>query len=370
MERPIFQPVGTPVEELDTPALVLDLDVMDKNIQTFQGYFATTTAKARPVVTSHLCPQIAHRQLDAGGTVGGIAVTTLGEAEVFANSGFDDILLANQVVTVSKIRRLCALAAQASIGIAVDNLDNAQQLSSGAVAAGVELQVLVEIDVGMGRCGISPGVEALKLTQRVDGLQGLKLVGIMGSVPGPKGGDDPSEHESKTKANLQVILDSKEAMEQGGLSIEVVSVGGAHCYAQAIQMAGVTEVRAGRYPLMDHRLKFFLPELNPAAKILASVISHPIDGMAVLDAGHKATAPDQGRPVLDGIDGAEATRFSAEHGIVELEGDAQSKLNPGDKAWLVPYELGVSVNQYDYFRAAKNGKLEGFWPISARGRLA
>jgi D-serine deaminase-like pyridoxal phosphate-dependent protein len=121
---------------------------------------------------------------------------------------------------------------------------------------------------------------------------------------------------------------------------------------------------------MDHRLKSFLPELNPAAKILASVISHPIDGMAVLDAGHKATAPDQGRPVLEGIDGAEATRFSAEHGIVELEGDAQSKLNPGDKAWLVPYELGASVNQYDYFRAAKNGKLEGFWPISARGRLA
>ncbi|SUZ99007.1 uncharacterized protein METZ01_LOCUS51861, partial [marine metagenome] len=133
MERPIFQPVGTSVEELDTPALVIDLDVMDKNIQTFQGYFAATVAKARPVVTSHLCPQIARRQLDAGGTVGGIAVTTVGEAEVFASAGFSDILLANQVVTVSKIRRLCALAGQTSIGIAVDNPDNAQQLSSGAV---------------------------------------------------------------------------------------------------------------------------------------------------------------------------------------------------------------------------------------------
>ena len=293
-------------------------------------------------------------------------------AAVIAGAQVDGVATAVAVGIVVGIRRagIGVIAGAIAIGIAVDNLDNTQQLSAGAVAAGVELQVLVEIDAGMGRCGISPGVEALKLTQRVDGLPGLKLVGIMGSVPGPKGGDDPSEHESKTKANIQVILDSKEAMEQGGLSIEVVSVGGAHCYAQAIQMAGVTEVRAGRYPLMDHRLKSFLPELNPAAKILASVISHPIDGMAVLDAGHKATAPDQGRPVLDGIDGAEATRFSAEHGIVELEGDAQSKLNPGDKAWLVPYELGASVNQYDYFRAAKNGKLEGFWPISARGRLA
>jgi len=196
------------------------------------------------------------------------------------------------------------------------------------------------------------------------------LEGIMGTVPGPKGDDDPAQHEAKTKENLQIVLDSKDALERAGLSIEVVSVGGTHCYAQAVQMPGVTEVRAGRYPLMDHRLKSFLPQLNPAAKILASVISHPIDGMAVLDAGHKATAPDQGRPVLEGIEGGNATRFSAEHGIVELEGDAQKQLNAGDKAWLIPYELGASVNQYDYFRAAKNGKLEGFWPISARGMLA
>ena len=370
MERPIFHPVGTPVEQLDTPALVIDLDVMDQNIRTFQGYFSATSVKARPVVTSHLCPQIAHRQLDAGGTVGGIAVTTLGEAEVFANSGFTDILLANQVVTVSKIRRLCALAGQTSIGIAVDNPANAKQLSEGAVAAGAELRVLVEIEAGMGRCGVTPGADVVALAQVVDGLPGLMFTGIMGSVPGPKGDDDPSAHEAKSRANLQVILDNKAATEQAGLSVPVVSVGGTHCYAQAIQMPGVTEVRAGRYPLMDHRLKPFLPALAPAARILASVISHPIDGMAVLDAGHKATAPDQGRPVLEGIDGGIATRFSAEHGIVELEGDAQSKLNPGDKAWLVPYELGATVNQYDYFRASKNGKLEGFWPISARGKLA
>ena len=137
MERPIFHPVGTPVEQLDTPALVIDLDVMDQNIKTFQSYFANSIVKARPVVTSHLCPQIAHRQLEVDGTTGGIAVTTLGEAEVFANSGFSDILLANQVVTASKIRRLCALAGQTSIGIAVDSRDNAKQLSVGAVSAGI-----------------------------------------------------------------------------------------------------------------------------------------------------------------------------------------------------------------------------------------
>ncbi|MCH8987378.1 MAG: alanine racemase [Chloroflexi bacterium] len=370
MERPIFQPVGTPVEELDTPALVVDLDVMDRNIQTFQGYFKDSAAKVRPVVTSHLCPQIAHRQLDAVGTVGGIAVTTLGEAEVFAGSGFADILLANQVVTVSKIRRLCALAGQTGIGVAVDSPENAEQLSQGAASAKVELRVLVEIEAGMGRCGIASGPGAVALAQKISGLPALKFEGVMGSVPGPKDDDDPSQHETRSRANLQVVLDAKEDMEKAGLPVAVVSVGGAHCYTQAIQMPGVTEVRAGRYPLMDHRLKSFLPELAPAARVLASVISHPIDGLAVLDAGHKAMAPDQGRPVLDGVEGGSATRFSAEHGIVELEGDAQKKLNPGDKAWLVPYELGACVNQYDYIRAVKGGKLEGFWPISARGRLA
>ncbi|MBC8281671.1 MAG: alanine racemase, partial [Chloroflexi bacterium] len=296
MERPIFHPVGTPVEQLDTPALVIDLDVMDRNIQTFQSYFADTSVKARPVVTSHLCPQIAHRQLEAGGTMGGIAVTTLGEAEVFANSGFADILLANQVVTASKIRRLCALVSQTSIGIAVDNPDNAKQLSEGAVAAGVELRVLVEIEAGMGRCGVAPGPDAVALAQTVAGLPGLRFEGIMGSVPGPKGDDDPAAHEVKSKANLQVVLDNKAAMEQAGLSVAVVSVGGTHCYAQAIKMPGVTEVRAGRYPLMDHRLKSFLPQLAPAAKILASVISHPVEGMAVLDARSNSSGPHQGRP--------------------------------------------------------------------------
>ncbi|HCL26717.1 MAG TPA: alanine racemase [Dehalococcoidia bacterium] len=370
MERPIFQPVGTPVEELDTPALVVDLEVMDRNIQTFQSYFKDTSVKARPVVTSHLCPQVARRQLDAGGTNGGIAVTTLGEAEVFAAAGFIDILLANLVVTRAKINRLCALAGQTSVGVAVDSPDNAEQLSQGAAAAGVELRVLVEIEAGMGRCGIAPGPDAVSLAQKVNNLPGLKFQGIMGSVPGPRGEDDPDQHRAKTTANLQVVLDAKEQIEQAGLPVETVSVGGTHCYAQAVGMAGVTEVRAGRYPLMDHRLKSFLPDLEPAAKVLASVISHPMEDMAVLDAGHKAMAPDQGRPILEGVPGGTASRFSAEHGVMELEGDARNKLNPGDKAWLVPYELGACVNQFDYIRATKDGKLEGFWPISARGKLA
>ena len=369
MERPIYQPVGTAVEDLDTPALVVDLDVMEQNICTYQGYFRGTAAKVRPVVTSHLCPQIARRQLAAGGAVAGVAVTTVGEAEVFANSGFNDILVANQVVTLAKIRRLCALTGQARVSVAADNVGNVGQLSQAAGASGVELGVLVEIEAGMGVCGVDPGSDAVALARTVNDAPGLWLEGIMATVPTPKG-EGLQQHQDETKRNLQVALEAKDLLESTGLAVPVVSVGGAHCYAAATALPGITEVRAGRYPLMDVRLKEHFPQLAQAVHVLATVVSHPVDGLAVLDAGHKATGPDNGPPLLQGHPGATATRFSAEHGIVELEDAARRSLSPGDKAWLAPYELATCINQYDYIRAVQGGKLEGFWPLAARGRFA
>ena len=368
MERPIFQPVGTPVEELDTPALVVDLDLMERNIETYQGYFVGTSATVRPVVTSHLCPQVARRQLAAPGSRG-VAVTTVGEAEVFAAAGFNDILLANQVVTASKIRRLCLLASQASTSVAVDSAANVAKLSQAATSAGVELGVFVEIEAGMGRCGVPPDAEAVALARAVNDADGLRFRGIMATVPGPSG-DDPDAHAQQTRQNLQVALDTKDLMESAGLAVPEVSVGGAHCYTAAGELPGITEVRAGRYPLMDVRLQTHLPELALAAMVLSTVISRPVEDMAVLDAGHKATGPDHGRPVLQGHAGATAARFSAEHGVVELENGAGEGLVPGHKARLAPWELAACVNQYDYIRAVRDGKLEGYWPLSARGRFA
>ena len=368
MERPIFQPVGTPVEELDTPALVVDLDLMERNIQSYHGYFAGTPVTVRPVVTSHLCPQVARRQLAAPSSQG-IAATTLGEAEAFASAGFDDILVANQVVTASKIRRLCALASQARTSVAVDNAANVAQLSAAASSAGVELGVLVEIEAGMGRCGVSPDAEAVALARAVVDADGLLFRGIMATVPGPQGAD-PDAHVQQTRQNLQVAIDTKDLMESAGLSVPEVSVGGAHCYSAVADLLGITEVRAGRYPLMDVRLQDHLPDLSLAAVVLATVISHPVADTAVLDSGHKATGPDNGRPVLQGVAGGMAARFSAEHGVVELSSGAENALPAGAKARLAPYELAATVNQYDYIRAVRGGRLEGYWPLPARGRFA
>ena len=191
----------------------------------------------------------------------------------------------------------------------------------------------------------------------------------MATVPGPSG-NDPESHARQTRERLQVAIDAKDLMESAGLSVPEVSVGGAHCWTAASELPGITEVRAGRYPLMDVRLQSHLPELSLAAVVLATVISHPVPELAVLDSGHKATGPDHGRPVLQGVAGGTAARFSAEHGIVELEAGSEGALNPGEKAQLAPWELATCVNQYDYIRAVRNGSLEGYWPLSARGRFA
>ena len=368
MERPVFQPVGTPAEELDTPALVVDLELMERNIRIFQQPFTAGPAKIRPVVTSHLCPQIARRQLAAGGAEG-IAVATVGEAEVFAAAGFSDILLANQIVTRPKLRRLCALAAAHRITVAVDSPANVEQLSAAAGESGGELGVLVEIEAGMGRCGIAPGADSIALGRAVAAAPGLCFAGIMATVPGPSGAGDPGEHRQQTRQRLQAALEAKDLMESAGLSVPCLSVGGAHCQPVAGEFPAITEVRAGRYPLLDWRLQAHLPELAPAAWVLATVISAPAPGLAVLDAGHKATGPDLGLPHLPDINGVAAARFSAEHGVIEFA-EGAAALPPGRKARLIPYELGACLNQYDYLRAVRGGKLEGFWPLSARGKFA
>jgi D-serine deaminase-like pyridoxal phosphate-dependent protein len=376
MERPIFQPPGTPVEELDTPALVVDLDVMGSNIQIFHSSFRQSRAEIRPYVAVHQCPQIAYFQIEAGNTPGdgGIAVATLGEAEVFTEAGFRNVLIASQIVTRSKIERLCALAHTNAMSVAVDSAANVEALSQAATASGTEVGILVELDVGLGRCGVAPGADALALAKAVAGAPGLYLEGIMAVPPFPSaaGSDAPDKAamDAAARQQLQPVLDTRELLEREGLSVPTVSVGGTHNYDVAASLPGITEVQAGSYPLMDYNYCRIRPEFAPAAKVLAGVISRPSLYSAVLDAGHKATGPDQGRAVLEGITGAEATRFSAEHGILELENVPMEALRSGDKAWLVPFNIGLCFNQYDYVRAARGGKLEGYWSIAGRGRFA
>jgi len=373
VERPIFQPVGTPAEELDTPALVVDLGIMEQNIAVLHDAVGSSDGgriAVRPHVSCHGCPEIAQVQLSTAGNAGGIAVGSLSEAEAFADAdiAIDDILIAGRVVTTAKISRLAALVGRITLSVAVDNPRNVQDLAEAAQAAGVNLGVLVDMDAGYGFGGLASVTAAVDLARTVTGAPGLSLKGIM-TYEGPLPIADSADLEAETRRRLQPVLDARSELEQAGIEIATVSAGSTYNYDVVSQLSGITEVQAGVYPLMDMETLRIRPELQPAARVLATVIGHPVAGRAVVDAGHKTTGPDFGVPVLEGFEGAVATRFSAEHGILDLEGPATGQLMPNDKVRLVPYNLALCVNQYDYIRAVQDGKLVGYWRVTGRGQL-
>lgn len=373
MERPIFQPVGTPAEELDTPALVVDLGIMEQNIAVVHDAVGSGAGRVavRPHVSCHGCPEIVQIQLSAGGTSSGVAVSSLAEAEAFADADLTigDILIAGRVVTAAKISRLAALAGRITLSVAVDNPRNVQDLAEAAQAASVNLGVVVDMDAGYGFGGVPTVPDAVDLARTVNDAPGLSLQGIM-SYEGPLPITDRAELEGETRRRLQPILDARSELERAGIEVATVSAGSTYNYDVVSQMSGITEVQAGVYPLMDMETLRVRPELQPAARVLATVIGHPVVGRAVVDAGHKTTGPDFGVPVLEGFEGAVATRFSAEHGILDLEGPATGQLMPNDKVRLVPYNLALCVNQYDYIRAVRDGALVGYWRVAGRGQLA
>jgi D-serine deaminase-like pyridoxal phosphate-dependent protein len=366
MERPIFKPVGTPVGQLDTPVLVVDLPILERNIATLHGFFRQRDVKVRPSVESHRCPAIAHRQLVAGGTVDGICVGTVGQAEVFIEYGFTDVLVASETVTLPKINRLCTLARHARMTVPVDQPRNVQDLSQAASSHGVILHVLVDIHTHGNSCGVEPGQPVLDLARSVHQAPHLEFAGLM-TREGPIPTEDPGKLAAESRQCLQQTLDSREIVEQAGLTVRMVSVGGTHNYEIAGTMVGVTEVRAGTYALMDQRYAQSRPQFKPAAKVMATVTSCPEPGVAIIDAGQKAVGIDTGLPVVQDVPGATVVALSAEHGrLRQDEGD--SKVTIADKIWLTPWDIGTCVNLYDYIHAVRDGKLEAVWDVAARGR--
>ena len=369
MERPILKAVGTRVEELDTPALVVDLDALDGNVEAVHSRFRAgdSGAKIRPYVEAHRCPAIAHRQLAAGGTVGGVGVASVGEGEVFAQYGIRDVLVVNEVAGAAKIGRLCALARMARVTVAVDDVGNARGLSAAAVGAGVVVGVVVSVSAGQLRSGVSDGEQAVELARAVSGLAGLEFVGVM-CFDEPDFGVGADVIAAQSRERIEAALEARDMVERAGIAVGSVIAGGSHCYDAAADMDGVTEVLAGAYALMDHRHSGLLPHLKVAARVMAAVSSLPEPGVAILDTGRKAMGEDFGFPVVAGNSGLRVASMSAEHGKLEWDGDAGSALELGSRVWLTPLDVGGCVNVYDYIQAIRGGRLEAVLDVAARGR--
>jgi D-serine deaminase-like pyridoxal phosphate-dependent protein len=353
------------VEELDTPALLLDLAAFERNVARMAAFFADKPATVRPHSKSHKCPQIALRQLEAGAI--GITCAKVSEAEVMAGAGIKDILVANQVSGRIKIDRATDLAGRCNLMVAVDDADNVRQLAEASAAKGVVLRVLVEVDVGMGRCGVQPGEPALDLARQVARAPGLKLEGLMAYEGHLVMVEDPGERARRVWAAFNPLADTVSLLERDGLPVWIVSSGGTGTYNITGTLPFITEIQCGSYVLMDNKYRTIQPEFQPSLTVLSTVVSRPVPERIVVDAGLKSMTSEFGWPLpLDG-EGVSVRHLSEEHGNLDLAEAGRFDGKPGDRIRFMPSHCCTTVNLHEAFHVIQDGKLVDIWPIAARG---
>jgi D-serine deaminase-like pyridoxal phosphate-dependent protein len=350
------------LELIETPALILDLNIMDENIKLMSDFMKGRKTKLRPHFKTHKSTTIAHRQIEAGAK--GITCAKLSEAEILAVAGIKDILIANQIVDTDKAFRTACLARDGSrITVLADNPANVDLLSRTAVSAGSVIHVLVELDVGMKRCGVRTGEEVLELAKKIIKSKGLVFEGLQ-AYEGHLGhiADFDARHKGVNEMIAKVAA-VKELLERNGIEVKEISGGGTGTYDITGDNTIWTEIQAGSYVFMDteyNRLK--LPFKN-ALTVLATVI-HKRPGVAVTDAGTKVCCSDQGVTLVHGFEDLQVI-LNEEHGIIKDENDMLCYLQ---KVRYIPGHCCATVNLHDNYYCIRDGLLSAVWPVSARGK--
>lgn len=358
--------VGTPASLIPTPALVVETEAMERNLRLMSDFFALRHAKLRPHFKSHKCVTIARRQLENGNAVG-ITCAKLSEAEVLAAGGIRDILIANQIVGRDKVERVAELARKCRLTVAVDDESQVRQLSVALSRAGVTVGVLVEVDIGLGRCGVPPGKRALEIARAAEAAPGVDFRGIQAYEGHCLSVIDPEERRRQVLASMQKAVDTRRLIEASGLTVQVLSGGGTGSYDMTGVMDGVDEVQAGSYALMDHFYAKRRPEFAIALSVITTVISSNGSDHAVLDVGVKGVGADLGPPVLADRPADEISRFeSEEHASVKVGG---SPLKVGDRVRLFPSHGCTTCNLHRRIFAVRDGLIEDVWAIEGSGCL-
>jgi D-serine deaminase-like pyridoxal phosphate-dependent protein len=354
--------LGQPIGSIATPAPVVDLDLLEQNLRHMAAYFADRPCKLRPHFKSHKCVELARRQLAAGACTG-ITCAKLAEAEQLAAGGIRDILIANQVVGADKARRLAALNRHAIVRCAVDSLENALLLSGVATAAGVRIPVLLEVDIGMKRCGVPPGAPALELARELCRLPGLRFDGLQAYEGHVVDLPDPEERRRRTGDAVAQVIETRRELERAGLPVTMVSGGGTGTYDITGDLAGMDEVQCGSYALMDWMYARVRDEFVVARWILATIVSsHP--GYAVADVGAKGLGCEWGKPLVAGRPEAVARSVSEEHTTFDgLRADV------GDTVRLVPSHGCTTQNLYRRMWIERGGTIVDVWDIEGAGCL-
>lgn len=359
--------IGRHVSELETPALVIDLDKLDRNINKMADHLKKAGCNLRPHFKTNKCPAIAHRQLKAGAI--GITCAKLVEAEVLARSGVDNILIANQVVDKSKLLRLAGIARYSNIIVAVDSEENIKDLSLAASALSAKIGVLVETNVNSGRCGILDNESLLRLTDKVNSLPGIVFKGLMGYEGHCVFIQDPDERGKKTDEAMDILVGYRDFLESKGYKVEIVSGGGTGTCQFTPNHWGVTEIQAGSYVFMDSRYKTVQGlDFENSIFLMATVISRPYGNTVITDLGMKAATHEFGVPQIIEPEGVKLNRLTEEHGIAEIEATGKD-VRVGDRVKIIPSHCCTTVNLHDKYYIASNDIVVAEWDIAARGKF-
>jgi D-serine deaminase-like pyridoxal phosphate-dependent protein len=362
-------PVGIPKEDLDTPALIVDLDAFESNVARMAATFRQAGVGWRPHTKGVKVPALAHRLIAAGAL--GITCAKVSEAEVMVASGIRDILIANEVIGQQKVRRLAYLCTQADVVVAVDSAAGIAQLESAASEAGTQPRVVVEVDTGLGRCGVAPGDAVVALARRVADASHLRFAGVFAWEGHAAAIRDLDEKRATVKVAVGKLVDSAERCRAAGLDVQIVSCSGTGTYQIAASLPGVTEVQAGGGVFGDvHYRDDFGVDHATALTILTTVVSRPNPSLIVTDGGFKTfgTTHSQPEPIGVAKERIDRLSFSAEHCRVFLTAPDDS-VQVGDKLEFIVGYSDSTVFLHDLLYGVRGGIVEALWEIQGRGKL-
>jgi len=362
--------IGMRLEEVDTPALILDLDAFETNLKRLADAVGKRV-RVRAHAKTHKCPEIGKRQVAAGAV--GVCCQKVSEAEAMVEGGIADVLLTNEIVGARKLERVAALAKRARIGVCVDHADNVRDLQAAAQSAGAMVETYIELEVGMRRCGVAAGAPALALARTIAASPNLRFAGIHAYHGRAQHIRSAEERRAVIQNSFVLVSNTKALLEENKIVCPIVTGAGSGTFMFEVELGGWDEIQPGSYVFMDRdyaRNEWAppMPRFEHALFVLATVMSRPGPDLAVVDAGLKASSVDSGMPGVWERPGLSYTHASDEHGWVEI-GQGAAAPGLGDKLLLVPGHCDPTVNLYDWYVCVREGVVESLWPITARGAV-
>lgn len=361
--------LGDLLDAIDAPSLVVDLDAFEQNLAAMARFARESKIRLRPHAKTHKCVEVARRQIALGAV--GQCVQKVGEAEVLVNDGIADVLVSNQVVGDSKLDRLMALASRAKIGLCFDDAIQIDAASRAATRAGVTIDGLVEIETGMQRCGVAPGVAASLLAKRIAGAPGLRFAGLQAYQGKAQHFRVPQERSAAIDLALEAIRKTLDALDTAKLKCECITGAGTGTFLCEAASGVYTELQCGSYALMDADYASNQPgdgavPFAHSLFVLSTVMSVAGESWCVIDAGLKSFSGESGMPIVHGRPGLTVTGLSDEHSKIEIApGTPRPRL--GEKLLLIPGHCDPTINLHEEYVCVRKGVVEAIWPIEARG---